>query len=77
MMFLDCPAYLDEDGAERCGLPAEICDRFTVHSTGGPIESVRIRCPSRHWFNGPIELLTCHADPRIEQVAAPVHRATP
>ena len=79
MMFLDCPAYLDEDGAERCGLPAEVCDRSAVLSTGGPIESVRIRCPSGHWFNGPIEFLTWHADPSIEQVAAPVpvHRATP
>ena len=75
MMFLDCPAYLDEDGAERCGLPAEVCDRFAVRSTGGPIENVRIRCPSGHWFNGPIEFLTCHADPGIEQVAAQVHRA--
>ena len=75
MMFLDFPAYLDEDCAERCGLPAEVCDRFTVRSTGGPIENVRIRCPSGHWFNGPIEFLTCHADPGIEQVAAPVHRA--
>ncbi len=24
MMFLDCPAYLDRDGAVRCGLPAEV-----------------------------------------------------
>jgi hypothetical protein len=24
MMFLDCPAYLDGDGAARCGLPAEV-----------------------------------------------------
>ena len=24
MMFLDCPAYLDEDGTARCGLPAEV-----------------------------------------------------
>ena len=23
MMFLDCPAYLDQDGAVRCGLPAD------------------------------------------------------
>ena len=22
VMFPDCPAYLDEDGARRCGLPA-------------------------------------------------------
>ena len=68
MMFLDCPAYLDQDGAERCGLPAEVCDRFTARSTGGPVESVRIRCPSWHWFSGPVEFLTCHADPGIEQV---------
>jgi hypothetical protein len=68
MMFLDCPAYLDQDGAQRCGLPAEVCDRFTARSTGGPVESVRIRCPSEHWFSGPVEFLTCHADPAIEQV---------
>jgi hypothetical protein len=24
MMFLDCPAYLDQDGALRCGIPAEV-----------------------------------------------------
>ena len=24
MMFLDCPAYLDQNGAARCGLPAEV-----------------------------------------------------
>ena len=77
MMFLDCPAYLDEDGAERCGLPAEVCDRLTVRSTRGPVESARIRCPCGHWFDGPIEFPTCHPDPGIEQVAAPVHRAAP
>jgi hypothetical protein len=70
MMFLDCPAYLDEDGAERCGLPAEVCDRLTTPSTSGPIEGVRIRCPSGPCFNAPIEFLTWHAGPGIEQVAA-------
>jgi hypothetical protein len=57
-MFLDCPAYLDEDGAVRCGLPAEVRCRFTGRSTDGPIESAMIRCPAGHWFNGPIEFLT-------------------
>lgn len=57
-MFLDCPAYLDPGGAARCGLPAEVTCRFTMHSTGGPIESATIRCPAGHWFNGPIEFLT-------------------
>jgi hypothetical protein len=23
MMFFDCPAWLDKEGAVRCGLPAE------------------------------------------------------
>ncbi len=57
MMFLDCPAYLDEESARRCGLPAEVKRRFTLRSTDGFLESVMIRCPSGHWFNGPIEFL--------------------
>ena len=35
MMFLDCPAYLDKDGALGCGLPAEVRYRFTMRSTDG------------------------------------------
>jgi hypothetical protein len=37
MMFLDCPAYLDQDGAARCELPAEVQCWFTMGSTDGPI----------------------------------------
>ncbi len=55
MMFLDCPAYLDQDGALRCGLPAEVRCRFTVRSTDGPLESAMIRCPAGHYFCGAIE----------------------
>ena len=58
MMFLDCPAYLDKEGAARCGLPAEVEYRYTEGSTDGPLESAKIRCPRGHWFNGPIELLS-------------------
>ena len=58
MMFLNCPAYLDHEGAVRCGLPAEVRCRFTMRSTDGPLESVMIRCPAGHYFNGPIESLT-------------------
>ncbi len=57
-MFFDCPAYLDEEGAVRCGLPAGVKSRYTMNSTGGPLESTVIRCPSGHWFNAPIEFLT-------------------
>lgn len=56
-MFLDCPAYLDEKGARRCGLPAEVEDQYTMRSTDGPVEMLRIRCPSGHWFNVPAESL--------------------
>ena len=58
MMFLDCPAYLDQDGAARCGLPAAVKRWFTMGSTDAPMESAMIRCPVGHWFNGPIEFLT-------------------
>jgi hypothetical protein len=58
MMFLNCPAYLDQEGAVRCGLPAEVRCRFTMHSTDGPVESAMIRCPAGHYFCGAIESLT-------------------
>jgi hypothetical protein len=58
MMFLDCPAWLDHDGALRCGLPAEVGCRFTMRSTDGPLESAMIKCPAGHYFCGAIESLT-------------------
>jgi len=57
-MFLDCPAYMDQHGAARCGLPAAVEYRYTVSSTDGPLESARIRCPRGHCFNGPLDSLT-------------------
>jgi hypothetical protein len=60
MMFLDCPAWLDQQGAVRCGLPAEVRCRFTMRSTDGPVESAIIRCPAGHYFCGAIESLTWH-----------------
>jgi len=29
-----------------------------MRSSDGPLEAAMIRCPSGHWFNGPIESLT-------------------
>ena len=58
MMFLDCPAWLDQQGALRCGLPAEVRCRFTMRSTDGPLESVMISCPAGHYFCGAIDSLT-------------------
>ena len=64
-MFLDCPAYLDQEGAARCGLPAEVRWRFTMSSADGPMESAMIRCPAGHHFSGPIESLTWDRDGRL------------
>lgn len=58
MMFLDCPAYLDDEHTVRCGLPAEVRRRFTMRSSDGPLEAAMIRCPAGHWFNGAIDSLT-------------------
>ena len=58
MMFLNCPACLDQEGALRCGLPAEVRYRFTMRSTDGPLDSVMIRCPAGHYFSGPLAFLT-------------------
>jgi hypothetical protein len=58
LMFLECPAYMDNHGEARCGLPAEIEHRYSVSSTDGSLDSAKIRCPRGHWFNGPLESLT-------------------
>jgi hypothetical protein len=60
--FLDCPAYMNEDGTVRCGLPAVVEDSYTLDSTDGPVTSVKIQCPTGHWFSGPVAALTVHAD---------------
>jgi hypothetical protein len=62
LMFMDCPAYLDKDGALRCGLPAEVEYRYAVESTDAPLESAKIRCPQGHWFNAPVASLTWRSD---------------
>jgi hypothetical protein len=61
--FLDCPAYLDAGGKLRCGLPACVQSRYIMDSTDGPLESVMIRCPAGHLFNGPVEFLTLGSRP--------------
>jgi hypothetical protein len=66
--FLDCPAYLDEEGTVRCGLPAEVTCRFIIESTDGALESVMIRCPARHFFNGPIEFLAFKNQPSTAEL---------
>jgi hypothetical protein len=56
-IFLDCPAYIDRDGTERCGLPAEVQDRYTLGSTDGAVTGLKVRCPKGHWFSGAVDAL--------------------
>jgi hypothetical protein len=69
--FLDCPAYMNEDGTVRCGLPAAVEDTYTLGSTDGPVTSVKIHCPAGHWFSGPVAALTVPAD-AAQAPSAPV-----
>ena len=72
--FVDCPAYRDKRGTIRCGLPAEVEDRYTMTSTDGPLEIARIRCPRGHFFNGPIEAFYWESQPAGE---LPARSASP
>jgi hypothetical protein len=78
MIFLDCPAWMDQDGAARCGLPAEVRCRFTMRSTDGPVQSAMIRCLAGHQFNGPVEFLTRNSTnkhhPGTDGVRSPAQR---
>jgi hypothetical protein len=67
MMFLDCPAYLDQDGAARCGLPAEVSRWFTMGSTDGPLESAVIRCRGTP-ATGPTAGPPSHPHPKIREL---------
>jgi hypothetical protein len=40
-MYVRCP---------QCALPAEITDRFTLASTDGPLDHLKIGCRGGHWF---------------------------
>src|SRR5262249_28312403 len=70
LMFLDCPAYLDRDGGQRCGLPAEVRSRFLMRSFGGPVEAAMIRCPAGQWFTVPGATVTALPPPALAGAAA-------
>jgi hypothetical protein len=39
--FIPCP---------ECGLPAEVEHRTILQSTDGPVEHLKTRCATGHWF---------------------------
>ena len=51
----------------QCDQPARIVDRFTLGSTDGPLEHVKVVCSAGHWFTPPaaqVEAITPAASPR-------------
>lgn len=71
MLFVDCPASMGQDGSVRCGLPAEVRCRFSMRSSGGPLDSAMIRRPAGHWFSGPLNSLTWDSGRQPARVASP------
>lgn len=68
-MYARCP---------QCAQPAKIIDRFTLGSTDGPLEHVKLSCSSgRHWYTPLAEdVEIMEVAPSAEQTAAwPAHRA--
>ncbi len=53
---MSCGQWVDDEGT-RCGLPAEILDRYTVESTTGQDEHVKTRCVDRHRLNCSVDCL--------------------
>lgn len=58
LQLVDCPAFVDQDCTQRCGLPSEVMVRSTWESTDGPVEAMLIKRVLGHWFNGTVESLT-------------------
>jgi hypothetical protein len=61
MTYVRCP---------ECELPATIIDRFTLSSTGGPAEFLKIRCLAGHWFTPWAEDVEPWSGPVPQRMAA-------
>jgi hypothetical protein len=42
----------------QCAATARIVDRFTLASTDGPLEHVKLECPNGHWLTPPAAQLS-------------------
>jgi hypothetical protein len=50
----------------RCGLPAQIVDRFTLPGVPEPVEHVKLVCFAGHWCTPPVDSLPA-AQPAREE----------
>jgi hypothetical protein len=55
----------DTSPCPQCGAPAQITERFSLDSTDGPIEHLKIGCLSKQWLTPLAEMV------QAEQVATP------
>jgi hypothetical protein len=61
LMFLNCPAYMDNNGAARCGLPAEVHCRYTMNSTDGRWKAPRSAARAATTSTGPSTASPCRS----------------
>jgi hypothetical protein len=54
---MDGPRGLTLVPCPACGVPAEVTGRFSLASTGGPVEHLCLRCVDGHHFRAPADLL--------------------
>jgi hypothetical protein len=45
----------------ECHEPTSVLERFTLHSTDGPLEHVKVRCRDGHWFTLPGDRVVAYA----------------
>ena len=54
---MDGPYGLTLVPCPTCGVPAEVTDRVSLASTGGPVEHLCLRCLDGHYFRTAADLL--------------------
>jgi len=60
-----------------CGAPAEVTERFTLQSTGGPADHIAVGCLDGHHFRMLIEQLPRDCQVLLEEQAARMQPANP
>jgi hypothetical protein len=50
---VELPMELELTYCPDCGLTAEVIDRAVLPSTDGPVEHIKTRCITGHWYMTP------------------------
>jgi hypothetical protein len=61
----------------ECGAAAEVTERFSLASTGGPVAHVALRCAGGHLFRMPACLLSADGQEQLLAQARPAGSARP